>query len=487
MSRRRDSLNKRNRRASEYKKQHKNIERQEQNNNIQEKEDIFNVLDHFAEEDYSKRELIMDEDTFIYENTSPIKKTDSYSVTEDVTDNNYHEVANLDDTKINILNLEKTNTFKKIKDKTNNEEDISNERIMIDIGSKKHISFKTRITVLSILLICSLGIASLFLYGFVTFKDKEAVLYNHSGNSDYRLYLKDNEDNITYLDRKDIKNSNKVYLMDLVNKIDVNFNYNINLNQQVDIDFKYDIVAEIIINDLDGKELYSDKFTLLSPKDIKMRNDNEVNITEEVKNIDIGYYQSIANSYSSQLEEETDNYLNIYLEVNRKDVSNKLLLDDVDEVNILIPLSDNVTMSNIVNDDLVDNDNQEIKRIGFINTKRDIICIALVFVILAVYFILRLYNLLILLKDKTSVYDKYIKKILRKYDSYIAESTTVVNLKKMNVIKIKNFDELLDVYNSLGLPIIYCEVVKGQKSYFYIKNNKDIYLLQVKAVDLEKK
>ena len=130
--------------------------------------------------------------------------------------------------------------------------------------------------------------------------------------------------------------------------------------------------------------------------------------------------------------------------------------------------------------------NRRMERIGFLKTKEEILYLASISIVLVIYFILNLYNLLCVLRNKKSIYEKYIGKVLKKYDKYIAESSTIIDLKKFDVIKIKNFDELMDVYNNLELPIVYCEVVKGQKSYFYIKNNKDIYLLQIKAADLEK-
>ncbi len=534
MEKQNKSQNRRNRRSYNYRNRNNRSKVKNKNNNKKvEKEllektnpDIFNVLDHFEENDYSKKQLDIKDDD-VYDNTAPIKKTDTYNVIEDATEEiNYDNLLNLDDTRINILNLGDTTNLSKIdedlgenqvdsniEDNVTNQDDNmleettyeveneeeqndnflvnenqNNERIIIDISSKKHISFKARVIFLITLIILFLATTIGLFYLYFNFKDNNELIYNNTGTPNYRLYLKDNGLNIDYLDKNDIQKSNKVYLVDLIDKLDVEFNYEFSINELSDIDFKYHIVAEVVINDInDEKELYSDKIDLMTPKVVKMENDNKYKINEKVSNIDFAYYQSLANSYSNQFGGETKNYLKIYLEVqkyNSQDEKN-FILNDNDEVPIIIPLDSDTMITSITHMNLVET-NRKLERISFLKTKDDILYLAGISIVLVIYFALNLYNLLYLLKDKKSIYEKYIGRILKKYDKYIAESSSIIDLKKFDVIKIKNFDELMDVYNNLELPIVYCEVVKGQKSYFYIKNNKDIYLLQIKAVDLEK-
>ena len=91
------------------------------------------------------------------------------------------------------------------------------------------------------------------------------------------------------------------------------------------------------------------------------------------------------------------------------------------------------------------------------------------------------------MKDKKTSYDKYINRILNEYDRLIVESTTEPDIKHSNIIKLPNFRELLDVRDNLKLPIMYYVVTKHTKCCFYIKHNDDLYLLTIKAVDLEQK
>ena len=90
-----------------------------------------------------------------------------------------------------------------------------------------------------------------------------------------------------------------------------------------------------------------------------------------------------------------------------------------------------------------------------------------------------------MLRSKKSIYDKYVDRILNEYDRLIVENGTGPDLVKNNIIKISRFEELLDVRDNLKLPIMYYVIAKHTKCCFYIKHNRDLYMMTIKAVDLE--
>ena len=114
------------------------------------------------------------------------------------------------------------------------------------------------------------------------------------------------------------------------------------------------------------------------------------------------------------------------------------------------------------------------------------IILAFVCICGAVFGLYKLLKLLGLMSAKKSNYDKYIAKMMRQYDRLIVVHYTCPDLSNYNVIKIKEFNELLDMRDNLKVPIMYYNVTDHQKSYFYIQNNNDLYLLILKAVDFEK-
>ena len=102
------------------------------------------------------------------------------------------------------------------------------------------------------------------------------------------------------------------------------------------------------------------------------------------------------------------------------------------------------------------------------------------------YGLYKLLKLLGLLSPKKSAYDKYVAKMMRQYDRLIVVHYTCPDLSNYNVVKITEFNELLDMRDNLKVPIMFYNVTDHQKSYFYIINNNELYLLVLKAVDFEK-
>ena len=129
---------------------------------------------------------------------------------------------------------------------------------------------------------------------------------------------------------------------------------------------------------------------------------------------------------------------------------------------------------------LVKEENVKIENVLFV-------IFSIIFLLVAIQMLHKLIKILPIFHKKLSLYDNYIKKILTEYDRLIVESSYCPEFEKYNIIKVKEFSELVDVHDNINQPILYYEVTKHQKSYFYIKSNDDIYLTTIKAVDLEEK
>ena len=57
------------------------------------------------------------------------------------------------------------------------------------------------------------------------------------------------------------------------------------------------------------------------------------------------------------------------------------------------------------------------------------------------------------------------------------------NLEKNNIIKLKEFVELLDAKDNLHKPIFFIEVIPHQKAYFFIQDDDNIILFTLKNID----
>lgn len=346
----------------------------------------------------------------------------------------------------------------------------------------RYIDYKTRLMTHSLTFIALFILTILFLQGTFGVVASKNINYNETSNLDYKVYLKENNFYDTnYLGK------NKVYIANLIDNIEVNFRYNYSIEEPTNVDFNYSIVAKLTIDDGTSKNNYFEKeYVLLSNKKQELNAGTNYNLNEKV-NIDYAYYNGLANSFKQQYGVDTTSNLTVYLKVNKKtDIENAQNAYENSTMYVKIPLSEKAINIELNYQD-INNSNYIIQ--GTDSKVDNIIfgVLATITLIASLIFAVQIIRLLNLLRGKKSIYDKYVEKILNEYDRLIVENGTGPNLNDCKVIKISKFEELLDVRDNLKLPIMYYVVTKHTKCCFYIKHNDDLYLLTIKAVDLEQK
>ena len=75
-------------------------------------------------------------------------------------------------------------------------------------------------------------------------------------------------------------------------------------------------------------------------------------------------------------------------------------------------------------------------------------------------------------------YELSLEKILKNYDSIIANANSMPNINGFKKIEISTFEELLDVYNEVRMPINYYQ--KNDKSTFIIINEGVAWVYSLK-------
>ena len=344
----------------------------------------------------------------------------------------------------------------------------------------KYVSFENRVVRFSLFFVV-LFLASFFLmYKSFTFNQEEYINYTEKTNLDYKVYLKENKFyEEKYLDK------GMLYVASLIDHIDIDFLYNFNIDEKVDLDFKYNITGVLSITDSDGKNVYLTKdYKLLDDKSFKLEGQDRT-ITENIV-IDYGAYNKLANSFKSTYGLDTASKLTIYLNIDKNAANQDI--KDVEKANnmlIEIPLSQrSVSISMDYKD--INRNSSLVKKSSVTVNNIAFIILGVVLFGLAIFALIRLLKLLGLMNPKKSAYDKYVAKMMRQYDRLIVVHYTCPDLSNYNVVKIKEFNELLDMRDNLKVPIMFYNVTDHQKSYFYIVNNNDLYLLVLKAVDFEK-
>lgn len=346
--------------------------------------------------------------------------------------------------------------------------------------NKPYFSYSARI------ILCLVGFVALFsvsmLFLSKTF-EKEAgrvASYRDTGKLDYKVYLKENDFyEEEYLDK------NKNYIASLIKSINANFNYDFVINKASDMTFNYQIVGKLIISQSNGKDvLYEKEYVIKEGKAQTLEDKYTYNIKDNFS-ISYDYYNGLANKFKSTYGVDADSKLVVYVKIS-KNVKDDDMVDikDSKQMNLTIPLSQK-TLEIAINDTGINNTQNivEDEKVSLANIASGIAF--LVCFVGGVAALMGFLELVIILKPKTNVYDKYVKKMLTEYDRLIVETPSEPKFNDKEIIKIKKFEELLDARDNLKRPIMYFSVVKHQKCYFYIQKDETIYLLTIKASDLE--
>lgn len=323
----------------------------------------------------------------------------------------------------------------------------------------------------------------LFSFFFITgivfivlgFNEYEIIEVGYKENSDinYKVYLKEN----SFFEDKYLE-ENKTYIASLIDYIDVNFHYNISYNMPLKGDYNYKLVAIVSSNKQNSDEYYWKKsYDLTEVKTGTYESNSSLLLDENIK-IDYSKYNQILNSFRKEYPFASTGNLQVAMEVNNNILTeydeNPILL--ASNVNLSIPLLEQTVEASIskntkntsdvfkfkVNDDsliyLV------YKILGFILT-------ALSIAYFSILIIIRLFY------RKNNKYEVFIDKILKNYDSIIVDTNSEPSFSDFKIIKVDSFDELLDVYNEVRMPINYYRM--QSRCIFAVYNDTIVWIYEL--------
>lgn len=347
---------------------------------------------------------------------------------------------------------------------------------------KVYFSYQFRLILYISFLIVFISLSFLMLKQSFTYKTNKDFKYSENSNIKYQVYLKDND----YYEKNYLE-ENMVYIANLIKDIKITYDYYFDIEKPINCDFNYKIIANLLIaNESKDKLYFQKKYVLVEDKMRSMINENHIEISETIE-IDYDIYNKIANSFKNEYAINSLSSLVIELVVEKNNSSIKEVKSGIiNKSSLTIPLSEKAININIDSKE-IDNSNtimSDTKKLTIYNKRYlsfAIVCVTIC-IILLIEFIIFLYKT----KNKKSIYDKYINKLLKEYDRVIAYTKTFPDTSNYQVIKVDRFIELLDIRDNLQLPIMYYIVSPHIKAFFYIIHNNEMYLFVVKRVDLEK-
>ena len=358
---------------------------------------------------------------------------------------------------------------------------------MIPVKQKKskrkrgiYLGYYSRL-IFNVILFLSLVVTSyIFINKSIVIQEAKNVSYEEHGNADYKVFLKDN---IYYEDKYLDKNMS--YIANLIDYISVDYNYNFKADTLFDGEYSYKIRADLEILNAENKTLFfTKKYDLIKEKTFTIENQNEYNIVENIK-IDYDHYNSLANGFKSSYGVDTESNLIVYLDLYRNIDQNSINNPNINgngTIKLTIPLSEKAI--NIKMDSMEINNKNVITSLDdyYLEDIKYLI-IGIISLIVSLYLFIKIVKRLSRLSISPTDYDKTLKKILNQYDRLIVTTSSMPNLEKNNIIKLKEFVELLDAKDNLHKPIFFIEVTPHQKAYFFIQDDDKIILFTLKNID----
>ena len=322
----------------------------------------------------------------------------------------------------------------------------------------------------------------IFIKGSINFKQKKDALgYREQGKANYTVYLKDND----FYETKYLP-SGMQYVANLINTINTKFNYEIHSDENMDYNYTYKIIGQLQITDPNdtNKVIYSKDYNLVNPVTESSKTNNLVINVDA--NVDYAKFNGYVNSYKSQYGISASSKLVVTMYVNvtgnyKKSVDS---LDLTNKLQITVPLSEQ-TIGITINTDDIHKEGVLTTKAPLINNLPIFICGLSIFGVAILILIvgIKLYREYV----KRNIYTITVNKILKEYDRLIVNGTVTVDEANYdNKVQPETFTEMVDAAQNLNAPILYYNVIPGEKCFFVIIKGDTLYKFRLTKAYLDK-
>ena len=311
------------------------------------------------------------------------------------------------------------------------------------------------------------------------FNDKKVIDLNYKENNkiNYNVYLKDNQFfNTPYL------GENRTYIASLIDYIDVFFHYNISYNRKLTGSYKYKYVALVRANKKNSTGYYWEKeYDLSKEKTVDIKNNVNVSIDDNIKN-NYNTYNDVLNKFKKEYGVSTDGELKVIMKITNTAKFNNVAkpVNINSEISLSIPLLEQSLEVSINKDTNTNNNNilsikEKSNRPAYLIFK----ITGTILTIISVLGFIDVTKTNIIFK-KYNLYELIIDNILKSYDSIIVTVKNKPNIDDLKKIEVSTFNELLDVYNEVRMPINYYQDDFKKESTFIIINDSIVWIFVLK-------
>lgn len=322
-----------------------------------------------------------------------------------------------------------------------------------------------------ILVIFSQGII-MILKGITKNKTNKTIYsYNINQDVNYNIDIYNNN-----LFETENLGMDQTYVSNIVKSINTNFKYKYKNNKKIPLNYEYSITAtingEYTLPDEDEKsQLWTKKYNLVDTVKKETTN-NSFQIDENIK-IDYPKYNEVVDKFKNEIKLPITAYLSVDFEVKVSGVVDHKSVGDKQNIRLKIPLNQQAFK---ISKDYNKNVEKEIKKLTDkdleIEMKKEICGTILIVVTISLF--------IVLYKDifdiaKKNYYNTTLDKLLKDYGDVIVELNSEINKDGLQVVEVKNFNEMLDLEEELKIPIMFYEIEEDELGEFTINHNNIIY------------
>lgn len=338
---------------------------------------------------------------------------------------------------------------------------------MVNVQKRKVLKKWVRVTILVLIIIIFLSGISIINRGFELEKKKakKDPIYNYSISQklDYQVNLNENSFiKVPYL------GENETYITDLVKNIDIKLLYQFSGTKQIPLHYTYEILANIkgeysLETGEEKTKVWNKENILVEKKEIDTT-ENQFVVNEEIQ-LDFNSYNNEVKQFRKELNLPITATLNIIVNINVEgDVGNKL--EDEQQLILEIPLNEQAFRITKDYEPTVERAIYE-KEILVGKVKNKNLISGIILIIISIFLLVLFFREIFNVQKKTN-YTIKLNKILKSYGDIIIELATPLNLEGLNIIDVKNFNEMIDLEEELRIPINFYETIDYYEGEFYI-------------------
>lgn len=317
---------------------------------------------------------------------------------------------------------------------------------------------------------------------YYTLNKSYYIDYQEKANVDYTVSLKNNS-----FYEGTVADKNQAYVASIIDDIIADFNYTFLMSaNNVEINYTYSVDALMAITDKNtGAVIFDVKDTVLEKKTF-LTTASHISV-DEALTVDFEKYNTLEERFIKEYNlSSTVSTLKLMLNVDILGVCDQFSNDSTHHYSIVlnVPLSEQTVVMYSTSENV--NTAGQILACGNAIAKTVFLILFIVFAILSVLAVIALIVFSRLTINTDVSYGIRIKKLLRNYKTYIQQINTAFNDEGYQVLMVNSFNEMLEIRDTLQLPIIMNENEDHTCTKFMIPTDSAIlYLFEVKIADYD--